>query len=101
MIVYNVTTMVNAGRTTEWLEWMRKVHIPELMSTGCFTGFRMMHLLEVDESQGVTYAVQYHCENREDYDRYTERFAPGMRKAAQDRWGDDALSFRTLMEVIN
>jgi hypothetical protein len=101
MIVYNVTTMVNAGRADEWVEWMRKEHIPALMSTGCFTDFRMMRLLDVDESEGMTYAVQYHCESREDCERYMERFAPGLRKAAQDRWADDALSFRTLMEVIN
>lgn len=101
MIVYNVTTMVGGGRAREWQEWMRRVHIPEIMATGCFTGFRMLRLLDVDETEGPTFAVQYQCESREEYERYIERFAPALRRSAMDRWGDDAMSFRTLMEVIN
>jgi hypothetical protein len=58
-------------------------------------------LLDVDETEGPTFAVQYQCESREEYERYIERFAPALRKSATDRWGDDAVSFRTLMEVIN
>ena len=101
MIVYNVTTMVSGGRAEEWLEWMRRTHIPEIMATGCFTGFRMLRLLEVDDAEGPTYALQFHCKDREDYERYVSRFAPALREAAMNIWGEEAVSFRTLMEVIN
>ena len=101
MIVYNVTTMVATGKVEEWLEWMRKTHIPEIMATGCFNGFRMLRLLEVDDAEGQTYAVQYHCTERVDYERYNSLFAHALRETAMSVWGEDAVSFRTLMEVIN
>lgn len=101
MIVYNVTTMVHPARAEEWLGWMREVHIPQIMATGCFTDFRMLRLLDADEGDGVTFAVQYHCDRREDYDSYVERHAANLRNAAAEEWGEDAVSFRTLMEVIN
>jgi hypothetical protein len=60
-----------------------------------------LRLLDVDETEGPTFAVQYQCESRGEYERYIERFAPALRRSAMNRWGDDAMSFRTLMEVIN
>ena len=36
MIVYNVTCNVENPMASEWLEWMKTVHIPEVMATGCF-----------------------------------------------------------------
>jgi hypothetical protein len=61
----------------------------------------MVRVLETDDSEGVTYAVQYFCNNWEQYAEYIKRFAPDLRQKAVDRWGDQIASFRTLMEVIN
>lgn len=36
MIIYNVTTHVEASIENEWIEYMREKHIPLMMSTGKF-----------------------------------------------------------------
>ena len=101
MLIYNVTTKVSHGINEAWLEWMKKEHIPKILSTGMFTDHRMVRILETDDSDGATYAVQYFCNNWEQYAEYIKRFAPDLRQKAVDRWGDQIASFRTLMEVIN
>lgn len=101
MIIYNVTTKVSHPVAAAWLEWIKTEHIPDLVSTGCFTHAVILHLTEADDGEGQTYAVQYHAESRALYNRYIEQYADEMRKKAITRWGDQVISFRTLMQVVD
>lgn len=101
MLIYNVTTKVAHPVAASWLRWMREEHIPELVQTGCFSHAVILHLLENDDEEGQTYAVQYHTAGREDYQRYLDQFAETMRKKAIDKWKDQVISFRTLMQVVH
>jgi hypothetical protein len=57
-------------------------------------------LLDIDESEGPTYAVQYYAISKAQYNRYIDLYAPKMRKLSTDKWGDRFIAFRTLMEVV-
>ncbi len=100
MILYNVTIKVDPAINDEWLVWMKQVHIPEVMNTGLFTEYRINRILELDESEGVTYAIQYLCNNLSDYETYRDEFAPALQQAHQDKYKDRFFAFRTIMEVI-
>jgi hypothetical protein len=101
MIIYNVTTKIANSVKQPWLEWLRDEHIPDIINTGCFTHALILYLLESDDEEGITYAVQYYANNKEDYERYIEQFSTIMRKKAMDKWGDQFISFRTIMEVVH
>ena len=101
MIIYNVTTKVSHAIAADWLAWLKAEHIPDLVNTGCFTHAVILHLVEADDEEGITYAVQYHAESRALYNRYMEQFAAAMRKKALDKWGDKVISFRTLMQLVH
>ena len=101
MIIYNVTTKVDWSIHEAWVKWMQEIHIPEIMHTGCFTGNSLLRLLEVDESEGPTYAAQYHAHSKADYNRYIELHSSVLRQSAHHQWGNKIISFRSLMEVIN
>ena len=101
MLKYNVTTQLSWAIHKDWLEWMREIHIPEVVGTGCFTHHRLVRLLEVDESEGPTYAVQYFTDSLEIYRRYITQYAPALRLDAQKKWGEACISFRSLMEVVH
>lgn len=101
MIVYNITTKVHRSVNTAWLQWQREEHIPEIMATGFFTGYTFLRLLEQDDTEGFTYAVQYTAGNEENYLGYMQQCAPLLRKKALDKWGDRIISFRSLLEVIH
>ena len=101
MIVYNVTIKVNTFIAESWLAWLKEEHIPEVLNTGCFTNAKIMKLLEVDETEGPTFAIQYFAENRSQYDLYIEKFAGMMRQKSFEKWGDKFIAFRSLMQVVN
>jgi hypothetical protein len=101
MIIYNVTTQVNWGIHEAWLKWMKEEHIDRVMASGCFTHHRIVKLLEVDDADGPTYAVQYYCHSPEQYQQYVRLHAPKLRQESLDKWGDQFISFRSLMEVVH
>lgn len=100
MIIYNVTVKVDAAIADAWQHWMLNEHAPALVATGCFTHFQLVKLLDVDEAEGPTYAVQYHAANREDYERYQAQFAAALQQQSTHKWGDRFIAFRTLMQVV-
>jgi Domain of unknown function (DUF4286) len=100
MIIYNVTVNIDNDVREEWVEWMRKVHIPEVLQTGQFTGHRMVKVLTDEDTGGTNYSIQYFCNSMADYEKYRNVFAPGLQKAALDRYKDKFVAFRTLLEVI-
>ncbi|MFM8837222.1 MAG: DUF4286 family protein, partial [Bacteroidota bacterium] len=56
MILYNVTVMVEADVASDWVEWMRMHHIPEVMNSGYFVSHRLCKLLQPEpEENTVTY----------------------------------------------
>ena len=101
MIIYNVTTKVSRNIASDWLKWLKEEHIPDLVQTGCFTHAVILHLIESDDEEGMTYAVQYHTESKALYKRYIDNFSEEMRKKTIHKWGDKFISFRTLMEVVH
>lgn len=100
MFIYNVTVKLDHGIHEAWVRWMNEIHLPDIMNTGCFEKYQFIRLLDVDESEGPTYAIQYYAASRAQYNRYMEIHAPRMRKASTDEWGDRFIAFRTFMEVV-
>jgi hypothetical protein len=100
-IIYNVTIKVEAAIAEPWLQWLQEEHIPEIMQTGCFTETRVVRLLEVDDSEGPTYAIQYSAGSKADYNRYIAMHASLMRQKSYEKWGDRFIAFRSVMQVVS
>lgn len=101
MFVYNITLKIEPGLDAEWVQWQQDVHIPEVMATGLFTGYKFFRLLDQDDSDGSTYIVQYFAASRADYECYIAEHAPELRRRALAAWGERFVAFRTIMEVVN
>jgi hypothetical protein len=100
MIVYNVTIKVDASIADAWLPWLLEEHIPDVMKTGCFSSNRVVRLLEVDDREGPTYAIQYNAESKADYNRYIQIHAAGLRDKSVQKWGNRFIAFRSVMQVV-
>lgn len=98
--IYNVTIKVDIAVADNWLSWLLNEHIPEVMQTGCFHHYRVVRLLEVDETEGPTYAIQYEAQTKSDYNRYITIHAAGLRQKSYDKWGNSFIAFRSVMEVV-
>ena len=100
-VVYNVTIKIEKAIAEEWLQWLIKEHAPQVIATGCFTNFTVLKILEHDDEEGPTYAIQYFSENMERYHHYINKFANQFRKEFMDKWGNKFVAFRTVMQVVN
>ncbi len=100
MIIYNVTVKVEQHIANKWLQWVLEEHIPHMMQTECFAEYKVVRLLEVDDTEGPTYAIQYAAESRGDYNRYIEMHESEMRKRSFEKWGEQFIAFRSVMEVV-
>lgn len=100
MILYNVTLKVDKDIHDDWLVWMKTIHIPDVMKTGLFKGYRISRMLQVDDQDGPTYSIQYSLESLKHLSAYQKQFAPGLQKDHRDRYGDRVLAFRSVMDIV-
>ena len=100
MLIYNITYAVSPEICQEWLRWLQEEHIPEILATGHFERHQLLKLLELDESESLTYACQFYAQTEGHYRNYITESAPDLRLKANQRWGDQVIGFRTLMEIV-
>lgn len=101
MILYNVTIKVNRAAEKEWLRYLQDTHIPEVLATGHFTGYRLCRLLDQPSDDDPTYIVQYECSSLHKLNHYQIHHAPGLREDMNKKFKDMFVSFRTAMEVVS
>jgi hypothetical protein len=100
MILYNVTVKLEREIENDWLQWMQNEHIPDVLATGFFSEHKVLRLVEPSEEDGVTYAIQYFCENMDALRQYQREYAPALQAAHTNRFHGKFVAFRTLMEVV-
>lgn len=99
MIIYNVTVSVDNEIAQDWLDWMKAKHIPDVMASGMFVEYRILKVV-TGENSGITYAIQYTLESHSKLEEYQTRFAPELQKDHLARYGDKAIAFRTVLEIL-
>ncbi|MEO5572783.1 MAG: DUF4286 family protein [Bacteroidia bacterium] len=100
MIIYNVTVNIDNSVHDDWLEWMQRVHIQEVMLSGLFIENRIYKVLSDDGAGGTTYSIQYVCNSMKEYEQYRDIFAPALQALHSNRYKDKFVAFRTLLEVV-
>ncbi len=103
MILYNVTLNIETTIEDDFLIWLHQEYIPRVMQTGLFSEYKILRLLsEHGETPGtITYSVQYFLADVKDFLNYSENFAPAVQKATQEKFGNQMMAFRTLLEVVD
>lgn len=79
MIIYSVTIAIQASIEAEWVDWMNRVHVPDVLRTGCFSECRMYKTLG-SEGEELTYVMQYHSRSIEEYQHFRDNFAPALQR---------------------
>ena len=100
MVIYNVTTHVESSVEKNWLKWMKEKHIPEMLATKKFKTAKIFKIINENDKGGVSYAAQYHCNNKIALEQYLNDFAAKLREDAVNKFGERILSFRTELELI-
>ncbi|MFT3749473.1 MAG: DUF4286 family protein [Agriterribacter sp.] len=101
MVVYNITTKVTWQIADEWLNWQQEEHIPEILATLLFADHKIFKLLEQDDDEGPTFTIQFFSDDVEKYEAYIRLHSARLREKAVKRWGNQSISFRTVMQLVN
>ena len=99
MIIYSVTVIIEPAVETEWLEWMTRVHVPDVLRTGCFVECLIGKAVESDAGE-PTYVLQYRSASLAEYHRYRDNFAPALQKDHTERYAGRFRASRQLLEEI-
>lgn len=101
MIIYSVTISLDVNVHEDWLQWMKNVHIPDVMKTGYFTENLITRVLTTAEGEnGITYNIQYHCPSMIDLEEYQKNHAPSLQKDHTERYKDKFVAFRSILEKV-
>ena len=100
MLIYNVTIGVDKAIEQEWLQWMKEVHIPDVMKTGMFVDNKIYKVIGTEETESVSYAVQYSANSIVEIDIYLKRFASSLREESNAKFGDRQAAFRTVLQEV-
>ena len=80
--------------------WQLEQQIPAILKTGLFDSYQLYRLLDQEEEEGPTFVIQFFTSNPERYEQFVIEFAPAIQQAGWDKWGNNFIAFRTVMEQI-
>jgi hypothetical protein len=98
MILYNTTYSVTEEVSSDWLRWMKRFFLPAAMATELPVSHKILRLLTELENGGITYSVQLDFNTMADYAAYQQYHADTLRERIQYRFGNQFISFDTLLE---
>jgi hypothetical protein len=100
MILYNVTISIDKQVESEWLRWMKTVHIPDVMATGCFESHRMLRIMFEENQDSSSYAIQYVAADMQQFQKYQTLFATRLQEEHGNRYKGKYAAFRSLLEEV-
>ncbi|WP_423997062.1 DUF4286 family protein [Maribacter sp. IgM3_T14_3] len=101
MYIYNVTTNVEETAHDTWVQWMKEIHIPQVLSTGKFLSAKFSKVLVEEDMGGFTYSVQYTVQDKATLERYYKENAPALIESIQRKFAGQLVSFKTELEIVD
>lgn len=101
MILYNVTVNIEKESEAEWVSWMKKTHIPDVLATGMFLENKFYKILHDNEDGSTNYSVQYFTDSMEKIIEYRQNYATKLQEDLNQKFSDRFVVFRTLLETID
>jgi len=100
MILFNVTYGIDKEVEVEWVAWMKETHIPKVLNTGLFEGYRFYKVLTHEEENSSSYCIQYFTPTINHFNKYLEEFANSLMEEHRQRFRDKHVAFNTLLEEV-
>jgi hypothetical protein len=101
VIIYAVSIAIKKSVHEEWMRYMKEVHIPDVMRTGCFRKCELQRVLEpASEAEFLAYSIQYSSDSIEDYEHYRTEFAVRLQAEHTQRFAEEFRATREVREVM-
>ncbi len=99
MVLYNITVNVDNEVLEDWLAWVKREHIPEIMSLGLFVDSKIYRLMQ-DEPQGMTYSCQFFAPDIANIMTFQSQYAQALQQKVISRYGNKVIDFRSVLEEV-
>ena len=100
-MLYNVTVKIESDVHEDWLDWMKKKHVHDVMATQHFESYKITKIIGDEDEHGICYAIQYLAKDEASFTEYQNNHAKRLQKDHADRYPNKYVAFRTLMEVVD
>lgn len=100
MIIYNVTINIDESIHDDWLLWMTNTHIPEVMKSKMFLAAKMSKVIVTEPLGGITYSIQYSCENQTKLDQYQKQFEEKIETKHKEKFQNKFVAFPSLLKIV-
>lgn len=101
MYLYNITIKIETGLESDWLLWMHEEYIPQILTYKTFYEYKLYKILNIDDTDGATYALQLFAENELLIEQFLNSHLQTIQQIQQQRWLGRMYSFATLMENVH
>lgn len=102
MIFYSITVEIKKDVEESWLQWMKEIHIKDVMKTGFFEGWEIQKQiipeLPADES---TYIINYKTSSLDQYNEYLMKEAPRLQKEHTQKFYRKFKASRAIYRIIS
>ncbi|MVN90248.1 DUF4286 family protein [Mucilaginibacter aquatilis] len=100
MIIYNETFVVDAGASTEWLQWMKQEHIPAAMQTACFTEFQILEIID-SPNEGATFCIQYKTPELSKFEEFKNQHLQALHVRHHQQFENRYVLFNSIMKTVD
>ena len=102
MIIYSVTIKINNDAETDWLKWIKDVHIPDVMKTGYFMDWKMKKLLLLEDNKSeCTFVIDYSAQSFNNYKMYIEKEAKRLQGEHKKKFHGKYTATRAVYSLIS
>jgi hypothetical protein len=99
--VYAVTLCIDGEIAEEWLEWMRAVHVPEVLRTGCFHHCSIQRDTGPARADGrVTFVLEYLAASAARVELYQRDYAPELQRVHSSRYAGRFEASRSVRSLL-
>ncbi len=100
MILYNITISISPSIEDEFIDWMKAKYIPKVLDSGFFHEHRFMRLLHDQPGEDLNFSAQFHTTSLKKMEAFEEGFAKELRSDLEQKFGDQFVSFRSLLASV-
>jgi hypothetical protein len=101
MFIYSVRVSVKKEIEEDWLKWMKEEHIKKILDTQYFSDSEIHKLILPDNpADESTYQINYSFNSMDDYQKYTQMEAPGLRQEHSEKFPHKLKISRAVYRII-
>ncbi len=101
MIVFNTTFHIDRDILSDSLAFLKSDYIPKVLAGGRLTNPSMRRILQDNQEEGESLAIQFHVENVDVLQQWLEEEGITIQSELVERFQQRMIGFSTIMEELD